>query len=143
MYKFKAVFLSALMAMSFSLSSPGFAQVLSKSVPVDGTNVGITLRGYDHECRNEAPVALGKLFCVKVTAKTTDAVWLKDLKLEKFDAVMPAHRHGMVTRAQINQAGPGEYLIKGLKLHMAGEWEFKLSLLHGKSPAQVAIPMKL
>jgi hypothetical protein len=103
----------------------------------------VTLRPYDPECRVESPVALGRMFCLKVVAKTTDAAWLKDFKLEKFDAVMPAHRHGMVTRARIDQVSAGEYLIKGVKLHMPGDWEFKLSLLHGKSTAQVAIPMKL
>src|SRR5580704_8965240 len=37
-----------------------------------------------------------------------------------FEARMPEHDHGMVTRAQVTETAPGEFRIDGVKLHMAG-----------------------
>lgn len=42
----------------------------------------------------------------------------------KVDAQMPAHRHGMNTRATVEQTAPGRFLARGLMFHMPGVWQF-------------------
>ena len=128
---------------SIFFSTPVSAQDLNTDIAVDGTNVHIILIPLDYSCQKNAPIQLGRLFCIRVVPQTTDQLWLNDFKVVRFDAVMPEHRHGMVTRAIVKAEAKHEYLIKGVKLHMPGNWEFKLDLMHGKSTAQVAIPMKL
>jgi hypothetical protein len=78
-----------------------------------------------------------------VTVKGANEAWLKGLLVSKFDAVMPGHHHGMVTRPKITNQKPGSYLIEGVKLHMSGDWSLELKLEHGQVSTQVAIPLKL
>ena len=40
------------------------------------------------------------------------------------DAQMPAHRHGMNSRASVEQTAPGRFLARGLMFHMPGVWQF-------------------
>jgi len=40
-----------------------------------------------------------------------------------FEAVMPAHNHGMVLKPKITRMGSREWRIDGLKLHMKGNWK--------------------
>ena len=42
----------------------------------------------------------------------------------KVDAQMPAHRHGMNSRATLEQTAPGRFLARGLMFHMPGAWQF-------------------
>lgn len=42
----------------------------------------------------------------------------------KVDAQMPAHRHGMNSRATVERAAPGRFLARGLMFHMPGVWQF-------------------
>ena len=63
---------------------------------------------------------------------TPTSVWIP-LAL---DAEMPAHKHGMVVTPSIPKpvAGrPGIYEVRGVKLHMAGAWDFKLKIRNSKS----------
>lgn len=42
---------------------------------------------------------------------------------------MPAHNHGLPTRPQVTPGGqPGDYLIEGLRFHMAGQWLVKVAI---------------
>ena len=43
-------------------------------------------------------------------------------ELIDFEAVMPAHNHGMVLKSKITRMGPREWRIDGLKMHMKGKW---------------------
>ena len=36
---------------------------------------------------------------------------------------MPAHRHGLPTEPEASPTGGGEYIVKGFKFSMTGEWE--------------------
>ena len=120
-----------------------FAQEMNTSAVLDGQTVAIHLEPRDIGCEKPLKIAINKSFCFSATLSSTNAAWNKDLTLAKFDAQMPAHRHGMVTRPKIKASKTGEYLIEGVKLHMVGDWKITLDLLHGKSSAQVAIPLKL
>ncbi len=43
-------------------------------------------------------------------------------ELTNFEAVMPAHNHGMVLKPKITRLGAQEWRIDGLKMHMRGKW---------------------
>ena len=59
--------------------------------------------------------ALDAAACAWGTAKI-DAI--------RFDAWMPAHRHGMNTRPSLKGAGEGRWRAEGFLFHMPGRWQF-------------------
>jgi len=120
-----------------------FAQEMTTSIVLDGQPVDVRMESRDVACEKSEKVVINKSLCFFVSLNAANAAWSKGLTLAKFDAQMPAHRHGMVTRPKIKAIKTGEYLIEGVKFHMQGDWKLTLDLLHGKSTAQVAIPLKL
>ena len=112
------------------------AQDLVKLGTIDGHSFQVTLAALDARCLKSAPLVAAKTLCIAVSIKSSDALWLRDLKLTRLNAVMPDHHHGMVTKPKIKAINAGEYLVEGVKLHMSGAWQFNLDF-------QVAIPAKL
>jgi hypothetical protein len=49
------------------------------------------------------------------------------------ETTMPGHGHGMNTRARIEQLEGGRFIVRGLLLHMSGEWEFKFDVAKGRT----------
>ena len=47
------------------------------------------------------------------------------------DASMKAHRHGMNVQPTIEALGHGKYKIKGMLLHMPGEWQLEFTIHRG------------
>jgi hypothetical protein len=66
-----------------------------------------------------ATIVVGQHFTVEtlVCADTGTAV------LERVDAQMPEHRHGMNYRPTIASRGTGRYVAEGLMFHMPGRWQ--------------------
>lgn len=60
-------------------------------------------------------------------------------ELGGFDARMPEHNHGMVTKPVIKKVSSSEFAVDGVKLHMPGKWvlEFKVSGKSVKVPLEV------
>lgn len=60
------------------------------------------------------------------------------------DGGMPFHDHGLPTRPRITEElGGGRYLLEGLRFHMAGEWEIKLTIKANGRTRIVVIPLHL
>lgn len=129
----------------YSLAAFGAAsaQELNTTVNLGDLPLTIQLEPRDAGCKEKKQIKLNKMFCMAVMVTSTKPSPIKDLTLKVFDATMPGHGHGMVTRSKIRATKSGEYLIEGLKLHMPGEWNFKMELVRGKASVQVAIPLKL
>lgn len=72
-----------------------------------------------------APIAVGRHFALDVRVCPVDAV------LERVDAVMPEHRHGMNYRPSVKALGDGRWRAEGLMFHMAGRWELRLDVALG------------
>ena len=53
-------------------------------------------------------------------------------QLQKVDATMPAHKHGMNYRTTINSLGKGRFRVEGMMLHMTGHWELAFEVKTGK-----------
>lgn len=46
-----------------------------------------------------------------------------------FDGGMPSHGHGFVTAPRVTrELGDGEFLVEGVKFHMAGPWELRVAV---------------
>lgn len=50
---------------------------------------------------------------------------------------MRAHGHGLPTAPQAVEVGGGEYVIKGLKFSMTGNWELSFSVTHESGAEQL------
>ena len=47
-----------------------------------------------------------------------------------FDGGMPTHGHGFVTAPRVTRVLPnGEYLVEGVKFHMAGPWQLRIAVV--------------
>ncbi len=64
-------------------------------------------------------------------------------ELLNFDARMPEHNHGMLVKPRVTRVKAGEFKVEGVKLHMPGQWEFKLKIKQGQKENQVTIPYLL
>ena len=69
-----------------------------------------------------APIAVGGLFAIEVQLCPAGAV------LERADATMPEHRHGMNYRPSVKSLGDGRWRVEGLMFHMPGRWELQLDV---------------
>jgi len=136
-------FIGALLAFLLVLSSAATAQEISKPVELSGQKLTVVLEPLEASCVKAKVIAVNKLFCIRVMVRGANEAWLKGLRVSKFDALMPGHHHGMITRPKITAKKSGEYLIEGVKLHMAGDWSLELNLEHMNASSQVAIPLKL
>lgn len=57
---------------------------------------------------------------------------------------MPAHNHGLPTSPRSTQyLGNGDYLIEGMRFHMAGYWEITVTITTGGVSDMVLIPLEL
>lgn len=130
-------------AVNFFISGASSAQDLTTTAVLGAERIEISLQPRDADCLKIKQISVGAVFCFAMTIKSPNEAWLKELKAQRFDMIMPDHRHGMVTRARVRATKTGEYLIDGVKAHMPGEWKITIDLVQGKSAAQVAIPLKL
>lgn len=78
------------------------------------------------------PVPVNELFELGVTVTVLRALddpnplWL-DLQTS-----MPGHGHGMNTRARVEPLGGGRFVVRGLLLHMSGQWELTFDVAQGR-----------
>lgn len=73
------------------------------------------------------PIAISENFTVTVSL---DSGNLEGATVE-FDAMMPAHNHGMNTQAQASDNGDGTWLVEGMLFHMPGHWRMMADVSSG------------
>lgn len=57
---------------------------------------------------------------------------------------MPAHDHGLATRAQVTTAlGGGRYLLEGVRFHMSGAWLLQLQVEHQGQQYRIDVAVQL
>jgi hypothetical protein len=59
------------------------------------------------------------------------------------DADMPAHRHGMNTKPEIIEVGPGHYRVSGLLFHMAGDWVIMVDVSGDGQSERASFPVSV
>ena len=74
------------------------------------------------------PVALGAMHEWIVRVERTDGAPARPTTVI-FDGGMPSHGHGFVTAPRVTrELGDGEFLVEGVKFHMAGAWELRVAV---------------
>lgn len=116
---------------------------LSKTWEWHARKMNITVQPIDLEGKYLSAIPLNQVVKLRVDIEALDRQPINDLQLVKFDALMPAHRHGMVTKAHISEVGSHQYLIEGVKLHMPGVWSLFFDMKTKSEAAQVAILLNL
>ncbi len=111
-----------LIAAVFTASPVLADQVLSLKYANPATEVVIV---YDKKAETRIP--MNKLVALKATVKSNE-----ELSLTSFDAVMPEHKHGMLTKAVVKKLPKNAYEISGIKLHMPGRWVILVNLADKK-----------
>ena len=69
------------------------------------------------------PIVVGRPFALLLTLCPADAT------LQRVDASMPEHRHGMNYRPSLQSLGGGRWRAEGLLWHMSGRWELRFEVL--------------
>jgi hypothetical protein len=141
----KASTVSAALGAALLLAGrPAQAKELGKLMPPDQSFELLLDTVPDAASGKDVGVELNKAFAMTIRIRPlTDAA--KALKFTdlKVDARMPGHKHGMVTKPKVTETAPNEYRVDGLKLHMAGDWEFYLGLKAGDLPVFWTMPHAL
>ncbi len=125
------------------VSPTAYANKLTTDAVVGDSKINISIVPTDLNGSALTDIPLNKLIKLKIHVKSLNTKSSKLPKLENFDATMPQHRHGMITKSRITKVSESEYLVEGVKLHMPGEWQLNMQFLEDKISAQVAIPLKL
>lgn len=85
-------------------------------------------------------IAVGTPFNVEIEVCATDGGAVERLAI---DATMPAHRHGMNYKPEIELLGPGRYRATGFLFHMPGQWEFALSVTSAAATSVLRLPLRV
>ncbi len=89
------------------------------------------------------PIEINRMHDWVLHIETTEGVPLANGKIT-FNGGMPAHNHGLPTRAQVTQyLGDGDYLVEGMRFHMAGHWEIEITISAGGASDTCIIPLDL
>jgi hypothetical protein len=75
-------------------------------------------------------ITVGQPFALRVQLCPTT------LRLQRVDAWMPEHRHGMNYRPSVTPLGDGQWRVQGLLWHMAGRWELRLDVVDAAGAAR-------
>ncbi|MEQ1861633.1 MAG: FixH family protein [Chthoniobacteraceae bacterium] len=59
------------------------------------------------------------------------------------DADMPAHQHGMNTKAETVHEGGNRYRANGMLFHMAGEWMITVDVAAGSTKERASFPVAI
>jgi hypothetical protein len=110
------------------VAAAGTLALAAGACPLTGAD-GAPLQGEGVQAawavEGDAPLRAGQPFVLRVRTCPDGAV------LQRVDATMPAHRHGMNYRPRIEPLGPGRWRVEGLLWHMAGLWELQFDLRTG------------
>lgn len=93
--------------------------------PAAGPGVQVVREGVvEVQWRALPAITVGKPFALDITVCSAAA------ELQRVDATMPDHRHGMNYRPSLTPQGPGRWRAEGLLWHMSGRWELRLDVKH-------------
>lgn len=91
---------------------------------------------------DQQPLALNAhtSFLVTLEAQSKAAPAVVDLS---FDARMPEHKHGMVTKPKITKLSPTSFRVDGVRLHMPGKWLLHFVLKYEQGETEITSPFWL
>lgn len=90
------------------------------------------------------------LDAIRVGEPFTIAACIKDANNQllafddiRFDATMPAHKHGMNYRPSVIQEQAGRFRVENILLHMPGRWQFKFELIQAETKQTIYIDQQI
>jgi hypothetical protein len=120
--------------LSASVASPAPATAPSTAPPSSDTAEALTAGGTFRVRVDPAPAELPRNEPFELRVQVLDAASrappAEEVEL-MVDAVMPEHRHGMTTRPRVEAAPDGTFLVRGMLLHMPGEWRLRIDVTRG------------
>ena len=75
-----------------------------------------------------APVRVGAEFAVDAVLCPKQNAKAAKIDAIRFDAWMPAHRHGMNSRPSLKPLGADRWRAEGFLFHMPGRWQFTVDV---------------
>ena len=89
------------------------------------------------------PITINSMHGWTLHVETADGEPLEGATLS-IDGGMPEHNHGLPTAPRVvAELGDGDYRIEGLRFHMSGFWEIRISIDAGSRRDVVTIPLHL
>lgn len=89
------------------------------------------------------PITINTMHGWTLHIETADGEPLEGVTLA-IDGGMPEHNHGLPTAPRVvAELGDGDYRIEGLRFHMSGFWEIRISIDAGDRRDVVTIPLQL
>ena len=86
-------------------------------------------------------IPMAKHFALEV--QLCDKNGISAARLQKVDATMPEHRHGMNYRPVVAPLGGGRFRVEGMMFHMAGRWELAFEVQSGKETTRFTHDMQI
>ncbi len=89
------------------------------------------------------PVPLNRIHTWVLHLETSDGVALEGAQIS-VDGGMPAHNHGLATAPAVTQyLGNGDYRVDGLRFHMQGAWELRVTVKQANTSDRIVIHLNL
>ena len=89
------------------------------------------------------PIAINTIHGWTLHIETADGAPVEGVTLT-IDGGMPEHDHGLPTAPRVvAELGNGDYRVEGLRFHMSGYWEIRISIDAGDRRDVVTIPLHL
>lgn len=89
------------------------------------------------------PVAINRMHEWILEIRTADGLPVDDAHID-VGGGMPQHNHGLPTAPRISERlGDGHYRLAGLRFHMSGYWEIRLTIRNAQHRDSVTIPLTL
>lgn len=89
------------------------------------------------------PLPLNRMHAWTLHLETRDGMPLENADVS-VDGGMPAHNHGLATAPAVTSyLGNGDYRVEGLRFHMQGEWELRVTVRHAGTTDRIVIPLTL
>ena len=86
----------------------------------------------------DGEVPIGRMHSWVFHVETVEGTFFQPVRLA-VSGGMPQHGHGFVTEPRVTRVlGNGDFLVEGVKFHMAGDWTFRFEVV-GPAGPDVAI----
>jgi len=112
---------------STSTQAPTTVTTLATGVDTEGGTFHLVLKP------SRTPVPFNELFELQVEVSLLKPLDDPNPFWIGLDTTMPGHGHGMNTRSRIDGPEGGKFIVRGLLLHMQGEWEFAFDVAKGRT----------
>lgn len=89
------------------------------------------------------PIVINRMHHWIVEIKTLDGLAVEHADVQVTGG-MPAHNHGLPTSPKVTEyLGDGRYRVEGIRFHMNGLWEIRISVKRDGLDELVTIPLAL